>query len=189
MPKVLEQEKKSTKSTGLVDNIEALNNLLDRVKKAQEEYSKFSQEDVDRIFKAAATAADKMRIPLARMAVEDTGMGVLEDKIIKNHFASEYIYNKYRDTKTCGVIERDESKGTMRIAEPIGVIAAVIPTTYLVPLQHIRSHTSTIAEERTRLRHTLQFLFAHRTREVAPYIGQFRSITVHLKNGRFLHFG
>ena len=130
MPKVLEkEEKKSSKSTGLVDNIEALNNLLDRVKKAQEEYSKFSQEDVDRIFKAAATAADKMRIPLARMAVEDTGMGVLEDKIIKNHFASEYIYNKHKDAKTCGVIRTDKENGIKIVAEPLGILAGIIPTT------------------------------------------------------------
>ncbi|MBR6163724.1 aldehyde dehydrogenase family protein, partial [bacterium] len=130
MPKVLEkEEKKSSKSTGLVDSIEALNNLLARVKKAQEEYSKFSQEDVDRIFKAAATAADKMRIPLARMAVEDTGMGVLEDKIIKNHFASEYIYNKHKDAKTCGIIRVDKENGIKIVAEPLGIIAGIIPTT------------------------------------------------------------
>ena len=89
MPKVL--EKKVEKKSALVDNIDALNEMLERVKKAQTEYEQFTQEQVDRIFKAAATAADKARIPLARMAVEDTGMGVLEDKIIKNHFASEYI--------------------------------------------------------------------------------------------------
>ena len=117
MPKVLEkEEKKKVKSTGLVDNVDALNSLLDRVKKAQEEYSKFSQEDVDRIFKAAATAADKMRIPLAKMAVEDTGMGVLEDKIIKNHFASEYIYNKHKEAKTCGVIRVDKENGIKIVA-------------------------------------------------------------------------
>jgi len=130
MPKVLEkEEKKIAKSTGLVDTVDALNNLLDRVKKAQEEYSKFSQEDVDRIFKAAATAADKMRIPLARMAVEDTGMGVLEDKIIKNHFASEYIYNKHKDAKTCGVISVDKENGIKTVAEPLGILAGIIPTT------------------------------------------------------------
>ena len=130
MPKVLKkEEKKSSKPTGLVDNVEALNDLLGRVKKAQEEYSKFSQEDVDRIFKAAATAADKMRIPLARMAVEDTGMGVLEDKIIKNHFASEYIYNKHKDAKTCGVIRTDKENGIKIVAEPLGILAGIIPTT------------------------------------------------------------
>ena len=130
MPKVLEkEEKKSSKSTGLVDNIEALNDLLDRVKKAQEEYSKYSQEQVDAIFKAAATAANKMRIPLARMAVEDTGMGVLEDKIIKNHFASEYIYNKHKNAKTCGVISVDKENGIKIVAEPLGILAGIIPTT------------------------------------------------------------
>ena len=130
MPKVLEkEEKKKVKSTGLVDNAEALNDLLDRVKKAQEEYSKFSQEDVDRIFKAAATAANKMRIPLAKMAVEDTGMGVLEDKIIKNHFASEYIYNKHKNAKTCGIIREDKENGIKIVAEPLGILAGIIPTT------------------------------------------------------------
>ncbi len=131
MPKVLEkkEEKKIAKSSGLVDNVEALNDLLDRVKKAQEEYSKYSQEQVDAIFKAAATAADKMRIPLARMAVEDTGMGVLEDKIIKNHFASEYIYNKHKNAKTCGVISTDKENGIKIVAEPLGILAGIIPTT------------------------------------------------------------
>ena len=113
----------------IVDTVEALKELLARVRKAQAEFSAFPQEKVDAIFRAAAIAANKARIPLAKMAVEETGMGVVEDKVIKNHFASEYIYNAYRDTKTCGVIERSESMGTMRIAEPIGVIAAVIPTT------------------------------------------------------------
>ena len=113
----------------VVDSVDALKELLARVRKAQEIFAEFPQEKVDAIFRAAAIAANQARIPLAKMAVEETGMGVVEDKVIKNHFASEYIYNKYRDTRTCGVIERDESKGTMRIAEPIGVIAAVIPTT------------------------------------------------------------
>ena len=113
----------------VVDTVEALRELLTRVRKAQEIFAEFPQEKVDAIFRAAAIAANQARIPLAKQAVEETGMGVVEDKVIKNHFASEYIYNKYRDTKTCGVIDRDESKGTMRIAEPIGVIAAVIPTT------------------------------------------------------------
>ena len=130
MPKLMEkEEKKSAKSTGLVDNVDALNALLDRVKKAQEEYSKYSQEQVDAIFKAAATAADKMRIPLAKMAVEDTGMGVLEDKIIKNHFASEYIYNKHKNAKTCGVISTDKENGIKIVAEPLGILAGIIPTT------------------------------------------------------------
>ena len=113
----------------IVDTVDALKALLARVRKAQEEFSSFPQEKVDAIFRAAAIAANQARIPLAKMAVAETGMGVVEDKVIKNHFASEYIYNAYRDIKTCGVIERNESMGTMRIAEPIGVIAAVIPTT------------------------------------------------------------
>lgn len=113
----------------VVDSVDALHDLIIRVRKAQEEYSKFPQEKVDAIFRAAAAAANQARIPLAKMAVAETGMGVVEDKVIKNHFASEYIYNAYKDTKTCGVIERNEAYGTIRIAEPIGVIAAVIPTT------------------------------------------------------------
>ena len=103
--------------------------IIERAKKAQKIYATFSQEQVDKIFKAAATAADKMRIPLAKMAVEESGMGVMEDKIIKNHFAAEYIYNKYKDMKTAGVIFEDKANGIKKVAEPIGVIAAVIPTT------------------------------------------------------------
>ena len=113
----------------VVDTVDALKALLARVRAAQEKFAEFPQEKVDAIFRAAAIAANQARIPLAKMAVEETGMGVVEDKVIKNHFASEYIYNAYKDTKTCGVIERNPSMGTMRIAEPIGVIAAVIPTT------------------------------------------------------------
>ncbi len=113
----------------IVDSMEQLDRAIRRVRKAQEEFATFSQEQVDAIFLAAATAADQARIPLARMAVEETGMGVLEDKVIKNHYASEYIYNAYRDVKTCGVIEEDKAFGFKKIAEPIGIIAAVIPTT------------------------------------------------------------
>ena len=113
----------------IVETVEQLRELINRVRAAQQIFSTFPQEKVDAIFRAAAIAANQARIPLAKMAVEETGMGVVEDKVIKNHFASEYIYNAYKDTKTCGVIERNESMGTMRIAEPIGVIAAVIPTT------------------------------------------------------------
>ena len=131
MPKLMEKktEKKVSPSTQLVDTVEALDELLNRVKKAQREYAEFSQEQVDRIFKAAATAADKARIPLARMAVEDTGMGVLEDKIIKNHFASEYIYNKHKYAKTCGIIREDKENGIKIVAEPLGILAGIIPTT------------------------------------------------------------
>ncbi len=113
----------------IVDSIESLKNTFEKVRKAQEEFAKYTQEQVDEIFKAAALAANQARIPLAKMAVEETGMGVVEDKIIKNHYAAEYIYNKYKNEKTCGIIEQDSSFGIKKIAEPIGVIAAVIPTT------------------------------------------------------------
>ncbi|MBR5482750.1 MAG: bifunctional acetaldehyde-CoA/alcohol dehydrogenase [Alphaproteobacteria bacterium] len=116
-------------SVEIVNSAEALEELIAKVKRAQKEYATFSQEQVNAIFKAAAAAADKARIPLARMAVEDTGMGVMEDKIIKNHFASEYIYNKYKNAKTCGVIKNDKTNGTKIVAEPLGVIAGIIPTT------------------------------------------------------------
>ena len=112
-----------------VDRVERLEEELALVRAAQKTYAEFTQEQVDRIFFAAAMAAGKMRLPLAKMAVEETGMGVVEDKVIKNHFASEYIYNAYRDVKTCGVIEEDKAYGITRLAEPLGVIAAVIPTT------------------------------------------------------------
>ena len=113
----------------VIDSAEALEKALERVRAAQKKFAEYSQIQVDSIFKAAAAAADRQRIPLARLAVEETGMGVVEDKVIKNHYAAEYIYNAYRDTKTCGVIEEDKQYGITEIAEPIGVIAAVIPTT------------------------------------------------------------
>lgn len=113
----------------IVDTPEALAEKMAAMKKAQEIFATYSQEQVDKIFKAAATAADKMRIPLAKMAVEETGMGVMEDKVIKNHYASEYIYNAYKNTKTCGILEEDKVYGIRKIAEPIGLVAAVIPTT------------------------------------------------------------
>ena len=112
-----------------VDSLEALDEAIARVRAAQRAYACYTQEQVDAIFRAAATAANRARIPLARLAVEETGMGVLEDKVIKNHYAAEYIYNAYKDTRTCGVIEEDPAFGIRRIAEPLGVIAAVIPTT------------------------------------------------------------
>ena len=117
------------KTTGRITSVEELEERLVLMRKAQEEYASFSQEKVDEIFRAAAMAANKARIRLAKMAVEETGMGVAEDKVIKNHYAAEYIYNKYRSTKTCGVLEEDAAAGVKKIAEPIGLIAAVIPTT------------------------------------------------------------
>ena len=113
----------------LVDNVEALEKKIGEVRKAQEKFSTYPQEQVDAIFKAAAIAANKARLSLAKDAVAETGMGVVEDKVIKNNYASEYIYNAYKDTVTCGVIEEDSAAGIVRIAEPIGVVAAVIPTT------------------------------------------------------------
>ena len=112
-----------------VTNTEELDAALNRVRAAQTAFAAYSQEQVDKIFLAAATAANKARISLAKMAVSETGMGIVEDKVIKNHYAAEYIYNAYKDTKTCGVIEEDTAYGIRKIAEPIGVIAAVIPTT------------------------------------------------------------
>ena len=113
----------------IIDNPEALEAKMKAMKEAQKVFATYTQEQVDKIFKAAATAADKARIPLAKMAVAETGMGIVEDKVIKNHYASEYIYNAYKNTKTCGVIEEDPVYGIKKIAEPIGLVAAVIPTT------------------------------------------------------------
>ena len=113
----------------IIDTPEALEAKMAAMKEAQKVFATYTQEQVDKIFKAAATAADKARIPLAKMAVAETGMGIVEDKVIKNHYASEYIYNAYKNTKTCGVIEEDSVYGIKKVAEPIGLIAAVIPTT------------------------------------------------------------
>ena len=112
-----------------VTTAQELTEALAKCRAAQEKFATYTQEQVDKIFLAAATAANQMRIPLAKQAVAETGMGVVEDKVIKNHYAAEYIYNAYKDSKTCGVIEEDTAYGIQRIAEPIGVIAAVIPTT------------------------------------------------------------
>ncbi|MBQ5321456.1 MAG: bifunctional acetaldehyde-CoA/alcohol dehydrogenase [Oscillospiraceae bacterium] len=117
------------KERAIVADVEALEKEIVKVRDAQRIFAAFSQKQVDKIFLAAATAADKARIPLAKLAVEETGMGIVEDKVIKNHYASEYIYNAYKDTKTCGVIEEDKAYGIKKIAEPIGVVGAVIPTT------------------------------------------------------------
>ncbi len=124
-----EKIKMSENSTRIVDSLEALEQTIAQVREAQRRFATYTQEQVDAIFLAAATAANKARIPLAKMAVEETGMGVVEDKVIKNHYAAEYIYNAYRYTKTCGVLEEDTAFGIKKIAEPIGLIAAVIPTT------------------------------------------------------------
>ncbi len=113
----------------IVDSVEKLEETLAKVREAERKFSTYTQEQVDAIFKAAAIAANKARIPLAKMAVEETGMGVVEDKVIKNNYAAEYIYNAYKNTKTCGVIEEDKAFGIKKVAEPLGVIAAVIPTT------------------------------------------------------------
>ena len=122
-------EKKDQKAVPLVDNLDALNEKLRQVREAQRAFATYTQEQVDNIFYAAAMAANRQRIPLAKMAVAETGMGVVEDKVIKNHYAAEYIYNQYKNTKTCGVLESDPAFGVQKIAEPIGVVAAVIPTT------------------------------------------------------------
>lgn len=113
----------------IVNSLKELDILVDKVKKAQEKFATYSQEQVDNIFRQVALYMCKERIPLAKMAVEETGMGIVEDKVIKNHFAAEYIYNKYKDTKTCGIVEKDKIHGITKIACPVGVIAGVIPTT------------------------------------------------------------
>ena len=118
-----------TKTYAPVTNAQELTDAIARVRAAQAKFATYSQQQVDAIFLAAATAANRARIPLARMAVAETGMGIVEDKVIKNHYASEYIYNAYKNEKTCGVLEEDTSYGIQKIAEPIGVIAAVVPTT------------------------------------------------------------
>lgn len=127
--KEIEKLEKALNQSFEVDSAEALEQLIDRVKKAQKIYATFSQEQVDKIFRAAALAANRARIPLAKMAVEETGMGIVEDKVIKNHFASEYIYNKHKDAKTCGVISEDKTNGIKIVAEPLGLVAGVVPTT------------------------------------------------------------
>ena len=109
-----------------VNDINGLENALKQVRQAQEKFSKYSQSEVDKIFRAVALKANNLRIHLAKMAVAETGMGVVEDKVIKNHFAAEYIYNQYKNTVTCGVIEEDKTYGIKKIAEPIGVVAAII---------------------------------------------------------------
>ena len=112
-----------------VDSVDTLSQKMNEIREAQKIFSTYTQEQVDKIFTAAAIAANKARISLAKLAHEETGMGIVEDKVIKNHYAAEYIYNAYRNVKTCGVLEEDKAFGLKKIAEPIGLIAAVIPTT------------------------------------------------------------
>ena len=122
-------KKKENAVPEIIDNVEALEAKMKAMREAQKKFATYTQEQVDKIFLAAAIAANKARIPLAKMAVEETGMGVVEDKVIKNHYAAEYIYNKYKNAKTCGTLEYDSAYGLRKVAEPIGLIAAVIPTT------------------------------------------------------------
>lgn len=123
------KKEEQVKAPEIIDSVDALIAKMEAMKEAQRVFATFTQEQVDKIFYEAASAANKLRIPLAKMAVEETGMGVVEDKVIKNNYAAEYIYNTYKDTKTCGVIEEDKAFGIKKIAEPIGLVAAVIPTT------------------------------------------------------------
>ena len=123
------KKEEQVKVTEIIDNVDALIAKMDAMREAQREFATFTQEQVDKIFYEAASAANKMRLPLAKMAVEETGMGVVEDKVIKNNYAAEYIYNAYKETKTCGIIEEDKAYGIKKLAEPIGIVAAVIPTT------------------------------------------------------------
>ena len=120
---------KKNETVTIVNSTDSLIAKMSTMRKAQEQFATYSQEQVDKIFFEAAMAANKQRISLAKMAAEETGMGIVEDKVIKNHYAAEYIYNAYKDTKTCGVIYEDKANGIRKIAEPIGLIAAVIPTT------------------------------------------------------------
>ncbi len=123
------EKKQTAPAQATAEELSMLDKIVDKVKAAQRIYATYTQEQVDKIFRAAAIAAAQHRIPLSKMAVEETGMGVMEDKVIKNQFASEYIYNQYKDTKTCGVLSDDDAFGYRQVAEPIGVIAGVIPTT------------------------------------------------------------
>ena len=123
------KKEEQVKVPEIIDNVDALIAKMDAMREAQREFATFTQEQVDKIFYEAASAANKMRLPLAKMAVEETGMGVVEDKVIKNNYAAEYIYNAYKETKTCGIIEADKAYGIKKLAEPIGIVAAVIPTT------------------------------------------------------------
>lgn len=122
-------KKPENKAPEPINSVEALQQRIASMKEAQKKFSAFTQEQVDRIFFEAAMAANKQRIPLAKLAVAETGMGIVEDKVIKNHYAAEYTYNTYKRVKTCGVVEQDTSYGIKKIAEPVGIVGAVIPTT------------------------------------------------------------
>jgi len=124
-----EVAKDEPKQYTVVNDIESLTRLIEQVRSAQRKFASYTQEQIDKIFKAAAMAAASQRILLSKLAVEETGMGILEDKVIKNHFASEYIYNKFKDTQTCGIIDNEPEYGIKKIAEPIGIVAGVVPTT------------------------------------------------------------
>ena len=123
------EKKTAAPAVATAEELAHLDQIVSKVKDAQRIYATYTQEQVDKIFRAAAIAAAQNRIPLSKMAVEETGMGVMEDKVIKNQFASEYIYNQYKDTKTCGVLSDDDAFGFRQVAEPIGIIAGIIPTT------------------------------------------------------------
>ena len=123
------EKKTAAPAVATAEELAHLDQIVSKVKDAQRIYATYTQEQVDKIFRAAAIAAAQNRIPLSKMAVEETGMGVMEDKVIKNQFASEYIYNQYKDTKTCGVLSDDDAFGFRQVAEPIGLIAGIIPTT------------------------------------------------------------
>ena len=123
------EKKTAAPAVATAGELAHLDQIVSKVKDAQRIYATYTQEQVDKIFRAAAIAAAQNRIPLSKMAVEETGMGVMEDKVIKNQFASEYIYNQYKDTKTCGVLSDDDAFGFRQVAEPIGLIAGIIPTT------------------------------------------------------------
>ena len=125
-------KKKENVVPEIIDNVEALEAKMKAMREAQKKFATYTQEQVDKIFFEAAMAANKMRIPLAKMAVEETGRGLVEDKIIKNHYAAEYIYNKYKNDKTCGVIEEDNSYGIKKIAEPVGLVAAAAIVAFFV---------------------------------------------------------
>jgi acetaldehyde dehydrogenase/alcohol dehydrogenase len=138
---------KAKRNQLIMSEFDQLNELVERVQSAQKIFATYSQEQVDRIFRAAALAAADARIPLAKMAAEESGMGVIEDKVIKNHFAAEYIYNKYKDYKTCGILEVDDDMGIIVLAEPLGTICGVVPCT--------NPTSTTIFKVRSKLTNTL----------------------------------